>query len=171
VSDPFDALREPLARIDPRPAFAANLRARLTRALSGAQGGAMTMTTTTSATHYPTLTPGFTVEDTRRALDWYVEAFGAERRGEPIVDPDGGIGHAELAIGDSVLMVSDGPRGRGDASHSIFLRVPDADAAVAAAVGLGAELERPVVDEPYGRTGVVIDPFGHRWIVSTGPVP
>jgi uncharacterized glyoxalase superfamily protein PhnB len=107
-----------------------------------------------------------------RALEWYERVFAAERRGDFIVDPDGEIGHAELAIGDSVLMLGEDRRRDayppGSRRYSLFVRVPDADATVGRAVAEGAHLERPVSDEPYGRTGVVVDPFGHRWIVSTG---
>jgi uncharacterized glyoxalase superfamily protein PhnB len=132
----------------------------------------MTTTNTPSRTAdaYPSLTPYIGVVDASRALDWYQEVFAAERRGDPIVDADGKIGHAELAIGDAVLMLGEDRKGDpwtpGSWPYSIFLRVPDADSTVRRAVAEGAHLERPVRDEPYGRTGVIVDPFGHRWIVS-----
>jgi uncharacterized glyoxalase superfamily protein PhnB len=171
MRDPLDDLREPIAAIHPDPAFAAELRARIARALREPTGGGAMTTTTRTADVYPSLTPYIAVVDASRALDWYAEVFAAERRGDFIVDPDGQIGHAELAIGDAVLMLGE-DRGRdpwtpGSSRYSIFVRVPDADATVARAVAEGAHLERPVRDEPYGRTGVVVDPFGHRWIVST----
>ena len=129
------------------------------------------MSTSRTADVYPSLTPYIAVVDASRAIDWYQEVFAAERRGDFVVDPDGQIGHAELAIGDAVLMLSEDRAGDPwtDSSWrcSLFVRVPDADTTVGKAVAEGATLERPVRDEPYGRTGVIVDPFGHRWIVST----
>ena len=88
--------------------------------------------------------------------------------------PDGRIGHVEVGIGDTVLMLADefpeiglrAPVGRGGPSQSLRLETPDPDGVVAAAVAAGAVLERPVTDAPYGRGGVVVDPDGHRWMVS-----
>src|SRR3712207_2598038 len=88
------------------------------------------------------LTPYLCVDDGRRALEWYVQAFDARRRDEPVVMPDGRVGHAELAIGDSVLMLADewpeegllSPKARGGPSQSILLTVPDADRVVSRAV-------------------------------------
>lgn len=121
----------------------------------------------------PAITPYIMVSDARRALDWYVEVFDAERRGEPIVMPDGSIGHAELGIGDAVLMLAESSEISTAATEpnlfSLFVSVPDADAAVERAVADGAQLERPLADYPYGRMGVIIDPFGHRWMVDTPP--
>ena len=121
----------------------------------------------------PALTPYLLVDDARRALDWYVRVFEAERRGEPYVMTDGTIGHAELGIGDAVLMLADGAGSSRPArvlpAHSIFVTVPDADATVARAVTEGADLERPVTEEGYGRTGVINDPFGHRWLINAAP--
>jgi uncharacterized glyoxalase superfamily protein PhnB len=180
--DPFEALREPVVPVDPDPRFAARLRARLERALLEPEGATMTTTTQTtdqSAVDLPlhSLTPYIAVDDARQALDWYVRALGARRRGEPIVMDDDRIGHVELAFGDSVLMMADefaemgllGPKARGGVSQSLRLEVPDVDGTVRRAVELGAELERPVTDYPYGRSGVIIDPFGHRWMVAAAP--
>jgi len=171
MRDPLDDLRQAIVPIHPDPAFAADLRARIVRELRGPAGGAMTTTTITRTDVYPSLTPYIAVVGASRALEWYERVFAAERRGDFIVDPDGEIGHAELAIGDSVLMLGEDRRRDaylpGSWRYSLFVRVPDADGTVARAVAEGAELERPVRDEPYGRTGVVVDPFGHRWIVST----
>lgn len=171
--DPLWALREPVTPVDPDPGFAAELRARLERAVLDWNGADMT-TTTEPAVDVPlhSLTPYIGVDDGRRALDWYVEVFDARRRGEPYVMDDGGIGHAELVIGDSVLMLAGGPPGGSVPApvagyrNSLHLQVPDVDATVARAVEQGAELERPVADQPYGRTGVIVDPFGHRWMVQ-----
>jgi len=171
MRDPLDDLRQPIVPVHPDPTFAADLRARIVRELRGPAGGAMTTTTITRTDVYPSLTPYIAVVGAARALEWYEGVFAAERRGDFIVDPDGKIGHAELAIGDSVLMLGEDRRQEpwtpGSWRYSLFVRVPDADATAARAVAEGARLERPVRDEPYGRTGVVVDPFGHRWIVST----
>jgi uncharacterized glyoxalase superfamily protein PhnB len=124
------------------------------------------------------LTPYLAVSDARRAIDWYVEVFAGRRRGEPIVMPDGRIGHVEIAIGDSVLMLADehpelgllGPAARGGVTQSIVVEVPDVDETVHRAVQRGGVLTRAVADYDYGRNGVVNDPFGHRWMISS-PTP
>jgi uncharacterized glyoxalase superfamily protein PhnB len=197
MTDPLDVLRAPVDPVDPDPAFAASLRARLQHAVLDPRGATMSATNdTTEATRTeatrtepptttdpaelawgPALTPYIAVSDGRRALDWYVQVFDAQRRGEPYVMPDGSIGHAELGIGDAVLMLAAGypeegvvaPTAGGAVNQSIFATVPDADTTVRRAVDLGAELVRPVADESYGRTGVIRDPFGHRWMVNTLP--
>lgn len=182
MTDPLDALRQPVDPVDPDPGFAADLRARLQRALLDPKGAAVTTTSTTPTDPAelawpPALTPYIGVADARRALDWYVEVFRAERRGEPHVMPDGSIGHAELGVGDAVLMLAEGypeegatvPTPGEGTSVSLFVQVPDADATVRRAVDGDAELIRPVGDQPYGRSGVIRDPFGHRWMVATPP--
>ncbi|MPZ88707.1 MAG: glyoxalase [Nitriliruptorales bacterium] len=180
MTDPLDALRQPVEPVEPDAAFAADLRARLERALLDPRGAIMSDQTATAPAELawpPALTPYLAVADARRAIDWYVEVFGAERRGEPYVMPDGRIGHAELGIGDAVLMLADefpeegvtGPQGERGASHSIFAQVPDVDTTIERAVDRGAALTRPVANEPYGRAGVINDPFGHRWMVVTPP--
>jgi predicted enzyme related to lactoylglutathione lyase len=170
MRDPLSDLREPIVPIHPDPAFAADLRRRIVQALRGPTGGGAMSTTTNAPNRYRTLTPNIAVVDAPRALEWYGEVFAARRSGDFIVDPDGQIGHAELEIGDAILMLGeDRHPGTKAPGSSIFILVPDADATVALAVVRGAGLERPVADEPYGRTGVVIDPFGQRWIVSTPP--
>ena len=178
MSDPLDALHEPVRPVDPDPAFAARLRARLEREVLAAprlpREEALTSTISRGATlALHSITPYIAVPDAAAALDFYVEAFGAVRRGDPIVMPDGRIGHAEVAIGDSVLMLAEqfpemgivAPR-EGESPASMRLEVPDPDTVVDRAVELGARLERPVSDSPYGRGGVVVDPAGHRWMVS-----
>lgn len=180
MNDPLNALRQPVEPVEPDPGFAADLRARLERALLDTRGQPMSDQTDTDPAELawpPALTPYLVVADARRAMEWYVEVFAAERRGEPHVMPDGRIGHAELGIGDAVLMLADAfpeegvtpPEAVGGVSHSIFAQVPDADAAVQRAVERGAALTRPMADEPYGRAGVIVDPFGHRWMVVTPP--
>ena len=120
------------------------------------------------------LAPYLAVDDARGALDWYTRVFAAERRGEPYLMQDKRIGHAELVIGDSVLMLADeypelglrGPKARGGASVSLALQVPDVDATVELALAEGADLVSPVSDEDYGRRGAITDPYGHRWLIS-----
>ncbi|MCP9955213.1 VOC family protein [Actinomadura madurae] len=138
------------------------------------------MTTSTvheSEARVRTLTPYLCVDDGQHALRWYADAFGAELHSEPTMMEDGRVGHAELAIGDSVLMLADewpelgllGPKARGGPSQSLYLSVPDVDIVFSRAVEMGAAPDRPVADYPYGRNGVVIDPFGHRWMISSPP--
>jgi uncharacterized glyoxalase superfamily protein PhnB len=161
----------------PDPAFTATLRNRLeglllqptAPAVPTAPGGAMPIT------HQ--ISPYLAVADARAALAFYAEAFGAVPRGQVYEMEDGRIGHAEVLIGETVLMLADeypeidllGPLARGGSTTSLHLTVPDVDAVVARAVAAGATLEREVADAPYGRTGVVLDPAGHRWMVQTPP--
>ncbi|MFS2292986.1 MAG: VOC family protein [Actinomadura sp.] len=180
MTDPLEALRAPVVPVEPDPIFAARLRERLQRALLQPTGGAMTTTTGREApAQVRTLTPYLCVDDGRHALRWYAEAFGAEVRGEPTMMEDGRVGHAELALGDSIMMLADefpelgllGPSKRGGPSQSLYLQVPDVDVVFSRAVELGASPDRPVADYPYGRNGVVTDPFGHRWMLTTPTTP
>lgn len=188
-TEPLDALRQPTVRIQPDPGFAARLRERLERELlADPPTPEVTMTETLSPTAavspaeaealtLHTVTPYLAVSDARAALEFYAAAFGAVPRGQRYEMPDGRLGHAELAFGDSVLMLADeypeighvGPTALGGSPVSLRLEVPDPDAVVAEAVRRGATLERAVVDQPYGRGGVVLDPYGHRWMVSRAP--
>ncbi|MGH3657375.1 MAG: VOC family protein [Micromonosporaceae bacterium] len=124
----------------------------------------------------PTLTPYIVVADARRAIEWYETVLGARRRGDPYVMPDGTIGHAELGIGNAVLMLADVSRQvpvaapSGDLhSHTLHLQVADVDAATARAADHDGRVERDPEDQPYGRNSVVVDPFGHRWMFHTPP--
>ncbi|AUI62774.1 VOC family protein [Amycolatopsis sp. BJA-103] len=165
MPDPFDVLRAPSQPVDPDPLFAAELRDNLRRAvLNGAE-----MTETLAKPR--SLTPYLVVTDARAALDFYVDVFGAQRRADPIVMEDGRVGHAELAIGDSVLMLADefpelgnvvAPSG----GTLIRIEVPDVRASARRAVELGGELERPVADEGHGLSGAIKDPYGQRWLVA-----
>ncbi|TDC68341.1 glyoxalase [Actinomadura sp. GC306] len=179
MTDPLEALRSPIVPVAPDPIFAARLRERLQRALLQPTGDTMTTTTQETTAQMRTLTPYLCVDDGERALRWYADAFGAEVRDEPVVMDDGRVGHAELALGDSIMMLADefpeigllGPRARGGPSQSLYLRVPDVDVVFSRAVELGATPDRPVADSPHGRNGVVTDPFGHRWMITTPPAP
>lgn len=181
MTDPFEALREPVTPVDPDPSFAARLRERLTRAVLDQSGAEMTQQLVEREPAWPpSLTPYIVVSDARAALAWYEEVFGARRRGELYENSDGTIGHAEVDIGDAVLMFSeasdlwpDVPVRAPDAptthSHTLHLSVPDVDATIALARRRGATVEREPVDEPYGRVAVIVDPFYHRWLVSKPP--
>jgi PhnB protein len=124
---------------------------------------------------YHTVTPYLTVRNAVDALAFWTEAFGAKEVFR-LVGPDGRIGHAEIRIGDSLVMVSDeypdfgalGPASLGGSPVKFHLYVPDADAATARAVAAGASLLRPVETQPWGiRSGMVADPFGHSWFIAT----
>jgi uncharacterized glyoxalase superfamily protein PhnB len=128
----------------------------------------------------PALTPYIVVADARRAMDWYVEVFSAQRRGEPLVNADGTIGHAEVGVGDAVLMFSEpsdlwpdvpvrAPDSPATFSHSLHLEMDDVDGATERARRSGASVEREPADQPYGRASVIVDPFGHRWILLRRP--
>jgi uncharacterized glyoxalase superfamily protein PhnB len=131
------------------------------------------------------LIPYLVVRDARGAIAWYGEVFGAHLAGDPYVDDDDRIGHAELDIGGVPLYLADeypelGLSGPGDGSSavSLHLTVVDVDGVVGRAAVCGATVERPAADTPHGRTGVVVDPYGHRWILqaphgtaSSGPRP
>ena len=181
MTDPFEALREPVTPVDPDPDFARQLRTRLTREIFASPGGTMSQqTVATEPASPPTLTPYIVVSDARRAMDWYVEVFGAERRGELYVNADGTIGHAEVGIGDAVLMFSEAsdlwpdvpvraPESPVTFSHSLHLEVDDVDASTERARRSGASVEREPAEAPYGRAAVIVDPFGHRWILLRPP--
>lgn len=124
---------------------------------------------------YHAVTPYLSLRDAARAIDFYAKAFG----GRVMVRmdmPGGKIGHAEMKIGDSMVMMADesqemdfmSPQTRSGTTVLLHLYVKDVDATVAKAIGAGAKLIRPVKDQFYGdRAGAVEDPFGHRWYVAT----
>ncbi|UJW34307.1 VOC family protein [Saccharothrix sp. AJ9571] len=172
MTDPFDSLRASSGPADPDPRFAGELRDRLRRAVLN--GGAE-MTTTETRAEVRSLTPYLVVTDARRALEFYVEVFGATRRADPIVMDDGRVGHAELAIGDAVLMLAEefpelGNVVAPEGGPLIRVEVPDVRASVARAVELGAEAQGEVEDHGHGLTGRIKDPFGQRWLINPAPV-
>jgi PhnB protein len=123
---------------------------------------------------YHSVTPYLTVDDARAALDFYKAAFGATEITR--MEMGGKIGHAEIRIGDSIIMLADewpdygklSPKTRGGATSSLMIYLPDVDAAYQRAIDAGATAERPVQDQFYGdRSGGVTDPFGHSWSLST----
>ena len=124
---------------------------------------------------YHSATPYLIVDGAAEALSFYKRVFGATERMR-MPGPGGKVGHAEIEIGDSVLMLADehpemavrGPRAFGGSAVSVMLYVEDVDATVKAAVASGAKLLHPVEDKFYGdRSGTIVDPFGHHWHVST----
>ena len=124
---------------------------------------------------YHTVTPYLAVDDAAAAIEYYKSAFGAKER-ERMDGPDGKIGHAELEIGDSLVMLSDPfPQGStrppselGGTSASVFLYVDDVDSVVQKAVDSGASVTMEVADQFWGdRLGTVTDPFGHVWSIAT----
>ncbi len=123
---------------------------------------------------YHSVTPYLVVKGAAEAIDFYKKVFGAvEVMRMP--QPDGRIGHAELRIGDSHVMLADefpemevvGPGTLGNTSVGLLLYVDDVDKTVERAVGLGAMIKKPVADQFYGdRNGTIEDPFGHKWTVA-----
>jgi PhnB protein len=124
---------------------------------------------------YHSLTPFLTVRDAARAIEFYKNAFGAVERGV-MKGPDGKIMHAELMIGDSIVMLSDefpefgalSPQSTGGVGMGLHIYVDGVDAAFDRAVKAGAEVEMPVMDQFWGdRYGKLKDPFGHKWSIAT----
>ena len=124
---------------------------------------------------YGSVTPYLIVNGAARAIEFYKQAFGATETFR-MERPDGRVGHAEIKIGDSHVMLADehpemgarGPQAIGGSPISLVLYVEDVDATVNRAVEAGAKLTRPVANQFYGdRTGGVEDPFGHAWYVAT----
>ncbi|HUJ86666.1 MAG TPA: VOC family protein [Burkholderiales bacterium] len=124
---------------------------------------------------YNVVTPYLAVRGAAGAIEFYVKAFGAKEVMR-MPGPGGKLGHAEVKVGDSKVMLSDeseamnflGPQARGGSPVHIHLYVQDVDATVAKALALGAKMVREVQDMFYGdRTGSIEDPFGHFWHVST----
>ncbi|WP_034270176.1 VOC family protein [Haloechinothrix halophila] len=126
--------------------------------------------------NYPRMMPHVTVQGAAKAIEFYTEVFGATQRGDVFTMPDGSVAHAELQIGDSVLMLADenpefgntSPKTVGGTPVTMMIYVEDVDATVEKAVSEGATLAGPVSDEFYGdRVGRVTDPFGHMWHVAS----
>jgi PhnB protein len=124
---------------------------------------------------YHTLTPFLTVRNAVRAIEFYKQAFGAQERGVA-KGPDGKVMHAELKIGDSVIMLSDefpefgtlSPQSVGGSPMGLHIYTENVDAAFDRAVKAGAQVEMPVMDQFWGdRYGKLKDPFGHKWSIAT----
>ena len=124
---------------------------------------------------FHSLTPYLTVNDCARAIDFYKRAFGAQEVMR-MDAPGGKIGHAELKIGDSRLMLADempgsgskSPQSLGGTCAGVFLYVDNVDTIFNQAVSAGAQVEMPLADMFWGdRYGKLIDPFGHSWSMAT----
>ncbi len=124
---------------------------------------------------YHTVTPALTVERCSEAIEFYKRAFGATER-YVMPGPDGMVAHAELQIGDSVVMLSDpfpqastrAPTDLGGTTFSVFLYVEDVDKIFNQAVEAGATVAMPLENQFWGdRFGTVIDPYGHAWGMAT----
>ena len=123
---------------------------------------------------YHSVTPYLIVDDAKAAIDFYTRAFGAKEKFRlPMGDR---IGHAELQIGDSVVMLADefpdmehlGPKSRGGTSVSLLLYVEDVDSSFRRATDSGATETKPVENQFWGdRMGTLTDPFGHVWSLAT----
>jgi PhnB protein len=141
------------------------------------EGADMTAKPNPIPDRYRRVTPALVVDDAARALDFYTQVFGASERTR-VPGPGGTIAHAEIELGDSVVIVEDAspymgtkapPSGGLDGSPIfLYVYVEDVDATIDQAVKLGARLVRAPQDQFYGdRDGFVIDPFGHAWTVSS----
>jgi PhnB protein len=127
--------------------------------------------------HLHTITPRLVVRDGAAAIDFYREAFGAVEIGERFAGPDGGVIHAEIQIGDSVVMITDAaedgaparaPEAAGGVVTAIMATYwEDVDAVWARALEAGAEVLYELADQFYGeRGGRLRDPFGQQWMLS-----
>jgi PhnB protein len=124
---------------------------------------------------YPRVSPYLHIEGAASAIEFYKSVFGATERLR-MDGPDGRIGHAELSIGASVVMLADehpemgvkGPNAYGGSPVVLSIYVEDVDATVAKATEAGATVLRPIADQFYGdRTCQIRDPFGHGWSIQT----
>ena len=194
MSDPFDALLADTTPIAPSARFTQQLRQQLTTAfdeLDRHQEGTMTDTITPTAaatagtagtagtaSTVTSVTPYLVVDGAAAAIDFYVQAFGAVEH-HRLVGDDGRVGHAEISIGTSRIMLADehpeydaiAPTTRGGTSTSFTIETDDVDVRFARALELGATALQPIEDQFYGaRRGTLRDPFGHSWSLSQ-PIP
>lgn len=179
VNPDADVLRAD-ARLRPLLRFAAELRdlprasfkARLKSELAG---GTSMRAVAEPIAEVQRAVPYLTIKDANRAIEFYKMAFGATEVMR-LMEPDGRIAHAEIAIGGSLITLADeypdygviSPQTLGGSPVRIKLSVADVDAFAQRAVQAGAKIVRPIGDQFYGeRTGVLSDPFGYSWIVAT----
>ena len=123
---------------------------------------------------YHSVTPYLVVDNAKAAIDFYKRAFGAQEKFR--MEMGDRIGHAEILIGDSHVMLADefpemghrGPKALGGTPVSLMIYVDDVDKVFPEALAAGAKEQRPLVNQFYGdRSGTLLDPFGHQWTVST----
>lgn len=126
--------------------------------------------TTETIADQMTIIPYLAVNGAREAIDWYVDVFDARIEGDPIVMPDGRIGHSELHIGAAVVYLTDAhpeigvvAPTPGAAAVSLMLPVEDAEATLGRAERAGGRRDREPYDGHGARNAWMIDPFGHRW--------
>lgn len=183
TTDPFEDLAAPLERQQPRPSFANDLRRRLRTELGLDDEPPPTIRlperkpTMTTATATPTATGAtayLTVNDAAAAIDFYVGAFGAVEEMR-VVGDDGRIGHADLTIGTVTVFLADeypdigvlSPATLGGTGAGVMLHVADVDGLFERAVAAGATAQSEPTDQDHGnRTATIVDPFGHRWMLS-----
>jgi uncharacterized glyoxalase superfamily protein PhnB len=176
--DPFESLAEPPVPLAPRPAFASELRRRLTDALGTTRpnrGAPMPEVREYTPARLHSLTPYLSCKRADEAIAWYQEVFEAQLLGDPIIMDDGRVGHCELRAGDSVFMLAGefpeeghlSPETLGGSSVSLMLHVPDCEATFARALARGATELRPIAESYGARRGTLRDPFGHRWFIAT----
>src|ERR1700730_17918222 len=124
---------------------------------------------------YHSVTPYLIIKGAADAIEFYKKAFGATELFR-MPQPDGRIGHAEIKIGDSAIMLADefpemkylSPQTLGGSSVSLLLYVEDVDSVFNQAIAVGGREERPIEDKFYGdRGGSLVDPFGHTWHIAT----
>ena len=124
---------------------------------------------------YPRVTPYLFIDGASAAIDFYCSVLGARERMR-MPGPDGTVFHAEIEVGDSMIMLGEqnpdmdvrGPRAIGGTPMMLHVYVEDADRVFEQAIGAGAKALRPVEDQFYGdRSGQFEDPFGHRWSVAS----
>lgn len=187
--DPFDSLGLGVEPQPMRPRFARTLRNRIAaelgldveipevalsrrNAMSATQPEVQVSTEMAAATSV--VTPYLTVSPAAEAIEWYSRAFGAVEQFR-VADDQGRLGHAELDISGARIMLSDehpelnvlGPGSLGGTTVALHLEVADVDAVFARSVEEGANPLSPPADQPHGaRHGTLIDPFGHRWMLS-----
>ena len=180
--DPFEALAQPIEPQELRPSFRRSLRNRLAGELGLDEEipiidlpGRKPMSTTDTPTLVArVVTPYLAVAGGAAAIEWYTNAFGAVEQFR-VSDDQGRIGHAEITIGAARVMLSDehaeidvvGPATLGGTTVALHLEVGDVDALFARAVEAGATAMTEPADQDHGaRHGTILDPFGHRWMLS-----
>lgn len=185
MPDPFDALARPVEPVAPHPTYARDLRSRIVRALGLDAEDAVSvvplperrapMPRSTSAPVVATaLTPYLAVSGGPAAIAFYADVFGAVEELR-VVGDDGRIGHAELRIGDVRVMLADeypeidvrSPASLGGTAVTLHLTVTRVDELFERAINAGARALSEPADQPHGnRHGTLVDPFGHRWMLS-----
>lgn len=178
MSDPFEVLRDGDEAAMPRAVFAAELRAQLSTLL-GVEHVSLPPRSQPMVAATVVATPYLTVHDARAALAFYAEAFGAQEVQRvlmgPADSPDSVVGHAEFRIGAATFYLSDefpemgvvSPRTLGGTTVALHVELAEVDAAYRRAIDAGATVISEPAHQPHGaRHGMLVDPFGHRWMLS-----